>query len=81
MLTVASENHVDGDGVPARGLLLSNVLDDAGLRIRISSVDNFELIEGRVSAVLAAADLARGVNGRYGYGEGAVAVSPEWWAL
>jgi len=81
MLTVASENHVDGDGVPARGLLLSNVLDDAGLRIRISSVDNFELIEGRVSAVLAAADLARGVNGRYGYGDGAVAVSPEWWAL
>ena len=81
ILTIASENHVDGDGVPARGLLLSNVSDDAAVRNRISSIDNFELVEGRVSAVLAVADLARGVNGRYGYGEGATAVSPEWWAL
>lgn len=81
LLTLAAEDHVDGDGVPARGLVLSNVADDGSVRSRISSVDDFELIEGRVTAVLAAAELARGVNGRYGYGEGAVAVSPEWWAL
>ncbi|MEI8335505.1 MAG: copper transporter [Actinomycetes bacterium] len=81
LFTVAAENHVDGDGVPARGLVLSNVADDGSTRDHISSVDNFELIEGRVSAVLASADLSRGVNGRYGYGEGATAASPEWWAL
>lgn len=81
MFAVAAEEHVDGDGVPARGLVLANVADDASLRIRISAVDNFELTEGRVATVLAIADLARGVSGRYGFGEGAVSVSPEWWAL
>lgn len=81
MFVVAAENHVDGDGIPSRGNVLANVADDASLRIRISAVDNFELVEGRVSTILATADLARGVSGRYGYGEGAVTVSPEWWAL
>lgn len=81
MFVVAGEDHVDGDGIPTRGSILANVLDDPSVRIRISSVDDFELIEGRVAVVLAAADLARGVNGKYGYGDGVTATAPVWWAL
>jgi len=81
MFVVAAEDHLDGDGIPSRGGVLSNVLDDASVRIRISSVDDVELVEGRVAVVLAAADLARGVNGKYGYGDGVVATVPVWWAL
>lgn len=43
----------------------------------VSTVDNLDLIEGRVAAVIALADLNRGVPGRYGYGPGAARSIPE----
>jgi hypothetical protein len=77
--TTAAEDHRDGDGVPGRGVVLANVRDDEGLRVRLSTVDDFDLVDGRIATVLATADLGRDVTGRYGFGAGAEAPMPAWW--
>jgi hypothetical protein len=78
--TTAAEDHRDGEGVPARGVVLANVRDDETLRVRLSTVDDFDIVEGRVASILSSADLGRGVSGRYGFGAGAEAPLPAWWA-
>ena len=80
MPTVVADEHVDADGAPARGAVLANARDDEQLRPRISTVDDLDLVDGRVATLLAAADLGRGVNGRFGYGAGVSGPVPEWWA-
>jgi len=77
--TTAAEDHRDADGVPSRGVVLANVRDDEGLRVRLSTVDDFDLVDGRIATVLATADLGRDVTGRYGFGAGAEAPMPAWW--
>lgn len=76
--TVVAEAWAALDGGPGRGDLLAAVRDDDSRSSRISTVDDLELLEGRVAAVLALADLERGVVGHYGYGSGADRVVPEW---
>lgn len=44
----------------------------------VSTVDDLDLLAGRVATVLALADLREGVSGHYGYGPGADRVLPEW---
>jgi hypothetical protein len=78
--TVVADEHIDADGAPERGAILANARDDEQLRARISTVDDLELVDGRVATLLAAADLGRGVNGRFGYGAGVSGPVPEWWA-
>lgn len=78
--TTAAEDHRDGEGVPARGQILTNVRDDETLRTRLSTVDDLDLVEGRIASVLASADLGRGVTGRYGVGAGVQGPMPAWWA-
>lgn len=78
--TTAAEDHRDGDGVPGRGLVLANVRDDETLRVRLSTVDDLDLVDGRIAAVLSSADLGRGVSGRYGVGAGVQGPMPAWWA-
>ncbi|MFM7060203.1 MAG: copper transporter [Actinomycetes bacterium] len=77
--TTAAEDHRDADGVPARGSVLANVRDDEALRDRLSTVDDLDLVDGRIATVLATADLGRDVTGRYGFGAGAEAPMPAWW--
>jgi hypothetical protein len=62
-------------GKPARGSGVSAVRDDTTLSKQVSTVDDLELMEGQVAAVLALGDLGRRV-GHYGYGDGATAVMP-----
>ncbi|MFM7617101.1 MAG: copper transporter [Actinomycetes bacterium] len=78
--TTAAEDHRDADGVPERGLVLAGVRDDERLRGRLSTVDDLDLVDGRIAAVLSTADLGRDVSGRYGFGAGAEAPLPAWWA-
>jgi hypothetical protein len=47
----------------------------------VSTVDGLERVEGGVAAVLALADLGRGVVGHYGIGDGTERQLPEWWPL
>jgi hypothetical protein len=78
--TTAAEDHREAEGVPPRGVVLANVRDDETLRTRLSTVDDLDLVDGRMAALLATADLGRGVSGRYGFGSGAQAPLPAWWA-
>lgn len=76
---LAEEAAVDDPDAP-RGNWVAPVRADAGLARQVATVDHLDLTEGRVAAVLALAELAGGVVGAYGYGPGATAPLPAWWA-
>ena len=73
---VAAEMFREQEDGPGRGSRLSSVHDDDELAAVVSTVDDLDLFEGPITAVLALADLARGVVGQYGYGDGADAALP-----
>jgi hypothetical protein len=74
---VVGEVFGEQEDGPGRGSRLGAVRDDDELRPLVSTVDDLELTEGRVAAVLALADLGRGVVGQYGFGDGADRGLPE----
>lgn len=75
--TVVGEVYKDtGKKGPARGALVAPIRD-ATLAAKVSTVDNMELTEGQVAAVLALAAIPSGRVGKFGYGPGTKPV-PEW---
>ena len=67
----------DPDNAPDRGASLASVLDDRNLSNAVSTVDDLDLQQGRIAAVLALDMLAQGgAIGHYGYGDGASAPLP-----
>lgn len=64
-----------GDG-PARGAALDEIRRDASLTAVVSTVDDLDADVGRISTVIALADLPRDIVGQYGEGEGASALVP-----
>lgn len=76
---VAAEVFPDDTEGASRGDSLDAVRSDDALTDRVSTVDDLERTEGSVAAVLALADLGRGVVGDYGIGDGAERQIPEWW--
>jgi Copper transport outer membrane protein, MctB len=75
---VFGEVFVATDNGPARGQRLAPIRTDETLTRKVSTVDDLDLAEGRVAGVIALADLARGIYGDYGYGEGADRALPEY---
>jgi hypothetical protein len=74
---VFAELSGDGEPAPARGdMAIAGVPD--GAAGSVSVVDHLDTVQGRVAAVLAAADLLRDVTGHYGYGAGAASALPPW---
>lgn len=61
-----------------RGSQVVGIREDPELSTLVSTVDDVDLIQGQVAAVLALADLRDGVVGHYGYGSGADRVLPQW---
>ena len=80
MPAVFGEVYLAVDKGPARGQRLSPIRTDDALTKRVSTVDDLDLVEGRVAGVLALANLGRSVVGDYGYGDGADRAIPDWWA-
>lgn len=76
--TLAAEVYAPRDGGPDRGATLSGILGDDALADAVTTVDDLELVEGRVSAVIGLQELADGKVGHYGYGGGATRSLPEW---
>jgi hypothetical protein len=62
--------------VPERGTWLAPIRGDEQLSAVVSTVDDVDLVQGRVAATLALADLVGGVVGSYGYGLGATSAVP-----
>lgn len=77
--TVAGEAYAAREDGPDRGATLLRPLADE-VRDRIGVVDDLELWEGRVAAILALAEVAAGRPGHFGYGSGADGVVPAWTA-
>jgi Copper transport outer membrane protein, MctB len=75
---VAGEVFDERDGGPDRGAMLSPIRKNEELTRNVSTVDDLDLTEGQVTAVLALADLSRNVVGQYGYGAGATRSLPAW---
>jgi hypothetical protein len=59
-----------------RGEILRSAV--AGRELTISTVNDLDLVAGRVAAVLAAGDLQKGTSGNFGYGPGVDGVLPQW---
>lgn len=76
--SVLAEVLADGADSSGRGQVISSVLDAS--TARFSTVDDLDLIAGRVATVLALADARLGVLGRYGYGPDTDGVLPRWQA-
>ncbi len=68
---------VSGDaGAAAEGGLVGTIRADTGAATTISTVDNANAPEGRISTVLALSAEGEGISGMYGTGEGAQPVPP-----
>ncbi len=76
--TVAAEVYVESDEGPDRGAVVSPIVGDDVLDESVTTVDDLDLVEGRVSAVIGLEELADGTVGHYGYGSGASRSLPEW---
>jgi hypothetical protein len=76
---VTSELYRQEDNGPGRGTLVGLVRSDENLAKQVSTVDDLDRPSGPVVALLALADLGRGVIGHYGLSEGASAPAPAWW--
>ncbi|MFZ4515546.1 MAG: copper transporter [Acidimicrobiia bacterium] len=76
MPTEVAEVFAKTQDVSDRATRLQAIHDAADLG-GVSTVDDLDLIEGRIAAVLSLADLGRGLPGRYGYGPGATRSIPE----
>jgi hypothetical protein len=70
---------VETEDGPGRGALVSVVRAESTLATEVATVDDVDRPSGPAVALLALADLLRGVVGHYGFGEGAVAPAPQWW--
>jgi len=71
---VAGEVWREEDGGPDRGTIVAPIRDDDDLSAEVSTVDDLDMLEGRIAAVLALSDLTRGTVGKYGYADGATPV-------
>jgi hypothetical protein len=71
--SVVAEAYVDSDApdAPDRGAAVASLRSDDALSKAVSTLDDLELVQGRVTAVIALEQAANGVVGHYGYGGGA----------
>lgn len=77
VLTAVGELDPEGADPPVeRGAWLSPIRTDEELSAVVSTIDDVDLVPGRVASALALADLIRGVVGAYGIGAGAQATVP-----
>jgi hypothetical protein len=74
---VVGEVFADLEDEGERGAWLAPIRGDAALAATLSTVDDVDLTEGRIAAVLALSEVSRGTFGAYGYGTGATAPLPQ----
>jgi Copper transport outer membrane protein, MctB len=74
MLTAVGE--LAADDATDRGAWLAPIRDNDELKSVVSTIDDIDLVQGRVASALALADLLRGVVGAYGIGAGAQSTVP-----
>jgi hypothetical protein len=68
-------------GGPARGEELAAIRDDSELAAQIATVDDLDLVDGPLTAVLVLGERGQGTIAHYGFGRGADRAMPEWWMV
>ena len=63
---VVGQVFTESDATPDRAAWIDGVAEDAAIRSHVSTVDDVEVVEGRVGATLALAELSLGTVGNYG---------------
>jgi hypothetical protein len=74
--TLTAVGELDPESSTNRGLWLAPIRNDDALSAKVSTIDNVDLVEGRVASALAISALIRGVVGSYGFGAGAESTVP-----
>jgi hypothetical protein len=74
--TLTTVGEIDLDDTKSRGAWIAPIRTDDQLKTVVSTVDDVDVVQGRVASALALADLARGVVGAYGTGAGAQLTVP-----
>jgi hypothetical protein len=74
--TLTAVGEIDLEDAANRGLWLAPVRTDDTLKNVVSTIDDVDVVQGRVASALAISDLARGIVGAYGTGAGASATVP-----
>jgi hypothetical protein len=73
---VVGEVYQEQDGGPDRGAAVVPIRSDDELSATVSTVDDVDMREGRVAAVIGLSQVGTGVYGHYGYGTDATAPFP-----
>jgi hypothetical protein len=73
---VYQERTGSPDAAP-RGSAIAPVRGDSTLSKSVSTVDDVDLVQGRISAVISLEQVADATVGQYGYGQGASAPLPD----
>ncbi len=66
-----------GSSVPKRGAALDPVRGDPSLAKQVTTLDDVELPQGDVTAIISLEQIADGIVGHYGYGDGATEALPK----
>jgi len=74
--TLTAVGEIDSDDATSRGVWLAPIRNDDQLKRQVSTIDDVDVVQGRVASTLALAVLARGVVGAYGTGAGAQSTVP-----
>jgi hypothetical protein len=78
---VVADAWRETEGGPGRGAGLEGILGDEQLQSAVATVDDLDLPDGPLSAVLVLGDRGQGVIGHYGFGTGATQAVPDWWPM
>lgn len=80
-LVVVADEWRDVNRGLARGESLAPIRADSDLASLISTIDNFDAVDGPLTAVLALGERAQGTITHYGFGKGAERAVPAWWTV
>jgi hypothetical protein len=78
---VVADSWHEIEGGPARGAGLDGILGDEQLKSAVATLDDLDLPDGPLTAVLVLGDRGQGVIGHYGFGTGATQSVPDWWPM
>ncbi|MGB6058239.1 MAG: copper transporter [Microthrixaceae bacterium] len=74
---LAEQRSKDDNTDDERGTLIRDLVDDR-IRSTISTVDDLDVVAGRVASIIALQQFEDGKTGSYGFGGGADSVLPKW---
>ena len=76
---VAADDYKEVKDGPKRGAELTPIRNDPALRAQVATVDDLDVVDGPLTAVLVVGDRKQGNVAHYGFGSGATQTMPARW--